>query len=176
MSWAAKYAQKRNEANEPARGAESRATFMEPQRSRQRPQLPEYKPRQVVPAPVLPSIDSAADFPTLGGAKSTEKAVAPKQSGFASLAKAWAQQDADQKAQEEAERAEEERRMKRRAYEEATPDIYTARLRNQLTYRSQLNEPYDGDFDEYDRPYTPQFGADEAVPAAPKDEWSHVEK
>lgn len=191
MSWAAKYAQKRTEVSEPGRspvepraafgqsGAEpgrNSAAFMEPPRNRQRLPLPEYKPKQIVPAPLLPSIDSTTDFPTLGGAKTTEQKALPKQTGFASLAKAWAQQDADQQAQEEAERAEEERRMKRRAYEEATPDIYSARLRNQLTYRSQLNEPYDRDYDEYDRPYTPQYGADETLPSPPKDEWSHVEK
>lgn len=172
MSWAAKYAEKR--AAVPTQSADT-TPFKEVTPKRQpQPQPWSYKPKAAPVAVLPPSIDSAADFPTLGGGKKSPTAAKPKQTGFASLAKAWAQQDEEQRAVEEAERAEEERIMKRRAYEESmVPDIYSARLRNQLTYRSQLNEPYEGDYDHYDRPYTPPYN-EEASP--PKDEWSHVEK
>jgi hypothetical protein len=180
MSWAAKYTEKRAAEPTPAFAASPvSAPFKEPSFKEnipdRKPQPWTYKPKAPVPLAPTPNIDSAADFPILGGKKTTIEQK-PKQTGFASLAKAWAQQDADQRAVEEAERAEEERIMKRRAYEESmVPDIYSARLRNQLTYRSQLNEPYEGDYDHYDRPYTPQYN-DDAAPAPPKDEWSHVEK
>lgn len=179
MSWAEKYAEKRAAAPTNVGSAFAASPAPAPFKENipdRKPQPWTYKPKAAVAAPIAPSlnIDSAADFPTLGGPTKSSAAAKPKQTGFASLAKAWAQQDEEQRAVEEAERAEQERIMKRRAYEETmVPDIYSARLRNQLTYRSQLNEPYEGDYDNYDRSYTPQYN-EEVAP--PKDEWSHVEK
>jgi hypothetical protein len=142
------------------------SAFSKPRRDEERPAYQKQWMSAAPPAPKPISLDSAEDFPTLGGKPKAAKA--PVQTGWASKAASWAASDAadaaEQRRLEEAEAAVEKERMKAAAI----PDLFSRIRQTSDRLRGEFQEPdYEGDYTPHSPPYDPDYEEEESGPANP---------
>ncbi len=137
------------------------------------------------PKPATVELDSEEQFPSLGGKKKVSATVQPKaNSGFATLASAWAQQDSAERAAAEAARVASEKAAAIRARDVGLMEHVFSRLnRPQMaTVSMEEEQSYDDlDCDGYGRreprspPYDPDPAYEPMAEEEAEDNWTMKE-